>query len=72
MFDIDSIIREVIQGTLSFDRAFIRLRRGVRFRIKNWQELPVRLSKEARINREQGWKSTFDSLIHRYRFQDVF
>ena len=72
MFSIEEIIQECITGQLNFDRAFIRLRRGHRFPIKNWKDVPSLPAKCAKKNRILGWKSALQTLVHQFQIVDVY
>ena len=72
MFSIEEIITECITGQLTFDRAFIRLRRGQKHPIKNWKDTPAKPAKSVQINRILGWKSALKTLMHQFQIQDVY
>jgi|GEM_PF-3700320 len=72
MFAIEDIIHETVNGTLTFDRAFIRSRRSVRFPIKNWKDFPSSPARCTPCNRELGWKNAIQTLVHQFQLVDVF
>ena len=72
MFSIEEIIQETIKGTLTFDRAFIRSRRGSKHPIKKWRDFPSSPARCTPYNRELGWKSAIQTLIHQFELIDVY
>ena len=72
MFSIEDIIEETIKGTLTFDRAFIRSRRGKKHPIKKWKDFPSSPARCTPCNRELGWESAIKSLIYQFQLVDVY
>ena len=72
MFSIEEIILETIKGTLTFDRAFIRCRRGEQYPIRNWLDFPSTPARCTPNHQDLGWRSALETLVHRFQLVDVF
>lgn len=72
MFSIEEIVEESIKGTLTFDRAFIRSRRGKNYPVKKWKDVPSSPARCAHGNRELGWRSAIQTLVHQFQLVDVY
>ena len=72
MFSIEEIIEENIKGTLTFDRAFIRSRRGSNHPIKKWKGFPSSPAHCTPCNRVLGWKYAIQTLVHQFQLLDVY
>jgi len=71
MFELDTILEAVIEGDLNFERAYIRRRRGEKFRIRSHSQVSPRPACTIDTDRVRGWKMALKWLMKRHNITAV-
>ena len=72
IFDRDNILAANLAEELSFDRAYIRLRRGNKFATRTWEEIPPRPGRMVAIDRDRAYQHLLAWLVRRFQLKQLY